>query len=537
MFQKTAVITTLFILATGVVSSRNQACTARGFASLGLKGIHITSLNVTATHDLSTSGRNATGGVGIIPDIPGTPAPTVDVCLIQVTYTHPGEHDEVNAYIGLPFNRKDWNSRFVMDGGGGWFAGGKSTILSPLLEGYATSSTDGGHDNNALTAEWGLTKHGKTNWPALIDFSSVAIAEAAKLGKLATKIYYGKEPNYSYWHGCSTGGRQGHAMAQEYPELFDGIVGGAPAVSWDKFAPAGWWAPFMAQLLDTRPPTCVLDAFTAAATEACDELDGVKDGIIALPGQCHFKATSLVGQKINCTDPAGEITITTKMAKLVEAIWEGPRSKDGRFEWYGFHYDSSLTSMLGTTCTSIDNCTVIPFPIADDWVKVFLARDPSFTSEGLDHDDYDRLFRQSIKQYSSIIGTSSPDLSKMKHTGTKLLAWHGMADQLVPTNGTVDYYTRATAFDPHVSDYYRFFLAPGVTHCGYGIGFDPSQTVFGAMRAWVENGTVPDRLEAVASAVGASDATAKRTGYLCPYPQVFTYKGGDPNVASSFTCV
>ena len=280
-----------------------------------------------------------------------------------------------------------------------------------------------------------------------------------------------------------------------------------------------------------------MDAFTAAATEACDELDGVKDGIIAYPGQCHFDAYSLVGQNINCTDPDGEIKITKKMAKLVQAIWEGPRSKDGRFEWYGFHYDSSLTSMLGTTCTSVNDCTVIPFPIADDWVKVFLARDPTFSPEGLTREDYDRLFHESIEQYSGIIGTSNPDLSKMKQVGTKLLAWHGMADQLVPTNGTVDYYTSATAFDPHVSDYYRLFLAPGVTHCGYGIGFDPSQTVFGAMRAWVENGTVPDRLEAVASAVGSSDPTATRTGYLCPYPQIFTYTGGDPNAASSFTCV
>lgn len=250
MFRQTAVAATLLSLITSVLSSRGHpACTSRHFASLDLPGIHITSLNVTAAHSLSTSGRNATGGVGIVPDVPGVPAATVNVCLIQVTYTHPGEHDEVNAYIGLPFNRNDWNSRFVMDGGGGWFAGGFSTILSPLLEGYATSSTDGGHNDNALTAEWGLTKSGRTNWPALADFSSVAIAEAAKLGKLATELYYGTEPCYSYWHGCSTGGRQGHAMAQEYPEIFDGIVAGAPAVSWDKFAPAGWWAPFLAQLL------------------------------------------------------------------------------------------------------------------------------------------------------------------------------------------------------------------------------------------------------------------------------------------------
>lgn len=249
IFRTAAAIAILCSLITSVVASRASTCTRSRFSSLRLKDIHIKSLNVTAAHGLSTSGRNATGGVGIILDIPGIPAPTVDICLITVTYTHPGKHDLVNTYIGLPLDPKNWNSRFVMDGGGGWYAGGESEVLSPVLSGYSSSSTDGGHDNSALTADWGLTSEGKTNWPALQDFSSVAIAEAAKLGQMATKIYFGKVPKYSYWHGCSTGGRQGHAMAQEYPELFDGIVGGAPAVSWDKFAPAGWWAPFMAQLL------------------------------------------------------------------------------------------------------------------------------------------------------------------------------------------------------------------------------------------------------------------------------------------------
>lgn len=288
---------------------------------------------------------------------------------------------------------------------------------------------------------------------------------------------------------------------------------------------------------DVRPPTCVLDAFTNAAIEACDELDGVKDGIIALPGQCHFQASSLIGQKVQCIDPSGEITITKKMADLVAAVWEGPQSEDGRFEWYGFHYDSNLASMIGTTCTSIDDCTIIPFSVSDDWVKVFLARDASFNTSSLTLQDYDRLFRQSIHQFSSVIGTENADLRKMKRAGTKMIAWHGMQDQLVPTNGTVNYYDRVLELDPHAADYYRFFLAPGVTHCGFGPGFDPAQTVFGTLQAWVENGTVPDHLEGVAVAVAPSNTSATRTAYLCPYPEVFTYTGGNANDASSFTCV
>jgi feruloyl esterase len=247
-----AVIVAISGLAPGTLASHASPCSAKTFKSLKIKGIDIKSLDVTATHNLSTSGRNATGGVGVIPDIPGTSAPTVDICLVTITYTHHGQGDVVNTYIGLPLDAKDWNSRFLMDGGGAWYAGGESEVLAPVLAGYASSSTDGGHDNTASTGDWVLTKDGHINWPNVWDFSSIAIAEAAVLGKKATKLYYGCEPKYSYWHGCSTGGRQGHAMAQQYPELFDGIVGGAPAVNWDKFAPAGFWGPLTAQILGKR---------------------------------------------------------------------------------------------------------------------------------------------------------------------------------------------------------------------------------------------------------------------------------------------
>ena len=251
------IVTTFLLLSgllTGTFASKNPytpICSTKTFKSLRLEGIEIKKLDVTAKHNFSTSGRNATGGVGIIPDIPGVTTPTVDICLITLTYTHPGQHDLINTYIGLPLNSKDWNSRFLMHGGGAWYSGGPSSVLTPVLLGYASSSTDGGHEASASTADWGLTSRGKTNWPTLRDFSSVALSEAAVLGKLATRLYFGTKAEYSYWHGCSTGGRQGHALAQEHPELFDGIVAGAPAISWDKFATAGLWGPFVAQLLGT----------------------------------------------------------------------------------------------------------------------------------------------------------------------------------------------------------------------------------------------------------------------------------------------
>lgn len=118
-----------------------------------------------------------------------------------------------------------------------------------------------------------------------------------------------------------------------------------------------------------------------------------------------------------------------------------------------------------------------------------------------------------------------------------MISWHGMQDQLIPTNGTVDYYERVMQFDPDVANYYRLFLAPGVRHCRGGTGFNPGDTIFATLRAWVENGTVPERLEATAAAVRGLNSSATRTGYLCLYPKVFTYIGGDPNSASSFDCI
>ncbi|KAJ5693050.1 hypothetical protein N7462_002473 [Penicillium macrosclerotiorum] len=542
-FHAAATLLALAGMAQSILASGSAAlaCSASTFASLTLNNIDITTLNVTTIHNYSTgssgsTGTGGTGGVSVTSASTGTSASSADICLIGMTYTHPGQNDIVNTFIGLPLDVQDWNSRFLMNGGGGWYAGGENEVLEPVISGYSSSSTDGGHNTSASTADWGLASEGNTNWPALWDFASTAIAEAAVLGKLATEIYFGSSPKYSYWNGCSTGGRQGHAMAQKHPELFDGIVGGAPAINWDKFIPSEWWGALNAQLLNIAPPSCVLEAFTNAAIEACDLLDGVKDSVIAYPGQCHFQASSLVGQSVTCSDPSGVITITKEMAKLVAAMWTGPRSAEGRFEWYGLHYDADLTGLLPTTCTSIDNCTVTPFSISDDWVKVFLARNSTFDTSSLTRQDYDRLFRDSVDQYASVIGTENPDLTDMKRAGTKMIAWHGMQDELIPTNGTVDYYRRARAFDRDLEDYYRFFLAPGVAHCGGGKGFDPSNTIFDTLRAWVENRTVPDRLEAVAAAVGPSNSSATRTAYLCPYPKLFTFTGGDPNSASSFSC-
>lgn len=239
--------------ATAVAAASNSsACTSATFASLTLSNIEIISLNVSALRNQSlASGQDAgTGvGVGIISAPTGETASGVDLCQIAIQYTHPGQNDNVNTYIGLPLDAANWNSRFMMGGGGGWVAGGSGVIIGPVASGYSSSSTDGGHNSATTTAEWGLVSEGNTNWPALNDFASVALDEAAKLGKAATQMYYGKDPTYSYWNGCSTGGRQGHMMAQRFPEHFDGILASASAFNWQKFQTASMYPAFLSELL------------------------------------------------------------------------------------------------------------------------------------------------------------------------------------------------------------------------------------------------------------------------------------------------
>lgn len=208
------------------------ACTHDTFASLGLSNIDILSIDAKLNNvhwDVDDS-LNA---------YPVATNKTVEVCQLTVNYTHPGWGDQITTWVSLPVD--NWNGRFVGMGGSGWITGALSRLGQAVFGGYAAVSTNGGHDEAATVKSWGLSSEGNINWANLQDFSSVALDDAASLGKAATKMFYGKSPEFSYWNGCSTGGRQGLMMAQRYPTQYDGILAGSPAINWDKFIPAEFW--------------------------------------------------------------------------------------------------------------------------------------------------------------------------------------------------------------------------------------------------------------------------------------------------------
>jgi hypothetical protein len=208
--------------------------------------------------------------------------------------------------------------------------------------------------------------------------------------------------------------------------------------------------------------------------------------------------------------------------------------EDGRFVWYGFAYDSDLTDLANTTCTSATNCSPFQAGLLTEWLKVFRKGNKNADLTTLSLEEYSRLFRLSINKYASVIGTGDPDLTSFK-AGGKMITWHGIADQRIPYKNIADYYDQVTALDPNTPDYYRFFMAPSIDHCGYGQGWYLGG-IFDDAVEWVENGKAPDTL--YAEAVWAErPGNVTRAVELCAYPKVLTYVGGKGNQPSSFTCV
>lgn len=401
-------------------------------------------------------------------------------------------------------------------------------MIPAVAEGYAAASTDGGHLSTASTESWALLSPGNVNWALLQNFAAIAVNDMTILGKQVTEAFYSKKIKKSYWNGCSTGGRQGLMMAQRYPGSYDGILAEAPAINWAEFIPTEFWPQRMMYEAGHFPSQCEFDAVTAAAVDACDELDGLKDGVVGIVGGCRFRAEQAIGKAYFCGTTSG--TVSAKTTTIVQSIWDGARDSQGKFQWYGLTHQAPLSGLANTTCGLNGTCTGVPFAITSDWHRIFLDRSNSFDPYSLSMYGWDSAFKLSKNAYTSIMGTSDPDLSLFRKSGAKMITWHGVADQLIFFNGTVDYYKRVLDLDANARDFYRFYSAPGVEHCRGGKGAMPTNPLATLVK-WVEAGEAPERLSASRMVNGQ-----KWEQDLCQYPLNSIYTGGDPKNATSFAC-
>ncbi|MFD9882697.1 tannase/feruloyl esterase family alpha/beta hydrolase [Streptomyces alboflavus] len=479
-----------------------------------------------------TAVRQAGGtihGTGLLGgEVSGVPA----FCQVTVTLTHPGEGDHAKVQTWLPLAK--WNGRFQAIGGSAYSAGDNGVGLGTAVKnGYAVTTTDAGV-GDVLDTDWVLDGKGKVAGTPLKNFASRSQHEAAVVGKAVVDDVYGKRAAYSYFTGCSTGGRQGYMEAQAYPDDYDGILADAPAVNWDEFEVATLWPQVVLNNEKTYPTDCELDAFTGAAVKACDKLDGVRDGLVNDPSRCDFDPRRLIGTKVVCAGE--ELTITAADAAVVRKIWDGPRTTTGRKLWPGVPVGADLKGLARSVTDTDGTVKGQPFQVPALWVQLFLKKDPSFDLTKITYSEFTKLFQQSRAEYDHVIGTDDPDLSTFRKSGGKLLTWHGLDDEYIPTQGTVRYreqVERRMGGAQRVDDFYRLFLAPGTSHCGLN-GQDGSADGLAALADWVEQGKAPRTLPATLT--NTSGEQVERD--LCAYPQVSRYKGsGDPSLATSFRCV
>jgi pimeloyl-ACP methyl ester carboxylesterase len=444
----------------------------------------------------------------------------VDVCSFEVYLTHSDANDAVRILTWLPTGAGDntpWNGRYQGTGGGGFWAGFLENAIGPAAAlGHAASSTDGGYDtSDGEPSPWSRDPQ------LVINFGYLSFHEMTIIGKAATNDFYGRPADYSYWTGCSMGGRQGHSMAQKYPEHYDGILSVAAPTGWDKIGAMVFW-PYLVQSNgeDGFVGLCKLDALTAASVETCKVPQNAEDGVITDPRTCGFQAASQVRTTVTCSDGTQSV-ITDYDAAIWESIRNGPRRQNGDFLWWGLEAGTSYNPWANEPPTNVSN--------AADWVVDFLLKEPDYDIATIDFDLYETLWDQAIEEYNDSWGSDDADLTAFRDRGGKLLAWHGWADERIPPVGSIYYWEQVKAAlggRQEIDKVYRLFTAPGSPHC---TEMSADANDLAVLVDWVENGVAPETLPAATERVFVKN---------CLYPQMLQYNGeGEVQDPDSWSCV
>jgi pimeloyl-ACP methyl ester carboxylesterase len=406
--------------------------------------------------------------------------------------------------------------------------------LGPAIaSGYAASSTDGGHPFDFLAADWMLSEDKSISWDLVHNIATRSLAEQVYVGKSLTEQFYGLQPRYSYWNGCSQGGRQGFAVAQRYPGLLDGVLAAAPALKLLDVVLSGIWPIVAMQEAGTLVSNCEFDWLASKALEECDILDGAKDGVIGDPEACPFDPLSVIGQKMECS--GHKVEVTGAMANVVRRVYQGPTTPFGINIFPGLPHGTPLNVFLNITIDSDGFRTLNDPAVLDVFPRAILLKDPTFNVSKLTTSEFLALWVQANEEYGWILDTDNSDLSAFRDIGAKLLSWHGISDPIIPYQNTVKYRQRVEremGGAKAVNDYFRLFLASGVGHCGLGAGpvpIDPLER----LRDWVEKGEPPETLTSETKNQEGELVTRD----LCRYPKNPKYLAtGDINKASSWGC-
>jgi pimeloyl-ACP methyl ester carboxylesterase len=509
-----AIVSAVFLTVLALHSRPAFAASCESLASLLLPNTTITAAQLVAAGAYvapvppGRAGAPGRGGAGQgrgnqFADLPA-------FCRVAASIRPSGDSD-IKMELWMPAS--GWNSKFVVPGNGG-FAGtvAPAGLATNLRNGYAAATTDTGHEGGSGAF---MMDHPER----LTDFADRAIHETAAKGKAIVAAFYGNGPKLSYFNGCSTGGRQALTAAQRFPDDFDGIVAGAPAIYASKQSAGQIWIWNATHKDDASFLTPAKYAVLHDAVVAqCDVLDGVKDGVLEDPTRCKFDP-----KVVQCKDGQADAPncLTAPQVEAARKIYTGAKNNKGELVFSPLFPGSELgwASSAGAQ----------PVGYAIDVYRYVVMRDPKWDPLTLNYDSDIAKADKVVGQLTAI----DPDLTKLLQHG-KLLIYAGWSDPGIPPGYIVDYYKNVLAKTKvkNVRAAARLFMVPGMGHCGGGDGTS-SFDMLSALDQWVEKGKAPEQIPASRLKDGAVD----RTRPLCPYPQIATYKGsGSIDEAANFVC-
>jgi feruloyl esterase len=433
-----------------------------------------------------------------------------------------GEEFGIGFAVALP-ETAAWNGDLMMMGGGGgngviaYPAGAQYTGEKPALaRGFAVVSTDTGHKSKTGPFDFSFMR----DQQAYLDFAFMANAEVAEVAKHIVASYYAKPTAYSYFIGCSTGGREGMILSQRYPAEFNGIVSGDPAMRTGVSNVAiGKWIPVAYNLAAPKDATGTPDIgklisdsdrrlFMDALMKKCDAKDGVADGLIFNPLACDFDPDELA-----CKPGQTEGCIAPRTTAAIKKAFSGPKNSYGTQVYPGFLYDSGIALKGGVPGL------LVPTPGG------IFGRYPTATEIDVD--------KEALHVSDPLVEPASTNLSTFSSNGGKLIFFHGDSDPWFSPLDTLQYYQSLAATNggaDKVAEWSRIYLVPGMTHCAGGPSLDQFD-MLSPLVNWVEKGAAP------ASVTATGKTFPGRSRPLCAYPTHAQYSGTeDTEDAKNFRC-
>ena len=491
-------------------------------------------------------------------------------CNVTITYTHSGKGDTVVVKYALP-SPSDFKSRFYVAGGGGFSLSNDAT--GGLQYGAVGGATSAGYDAfNYSYDEVVLYGNGSINWDATHMFAYQALGEMTLVGKAITPRFYGLSTDtkiYTYFEGCSDGGREGMSQVQRWGEQYDGVIAGAPAFRYAQQQVLHVFSSEVEHTLNYYPPPCELDKIVNATIAACDPLDGRTDGVVSRTDLCklHFNLSSIIGEPYYCasqnsssmgmgpskrqaggstqtSQPTQNGTVSPEGVAVAQAIYDGLHNSNGERAYLSWQIASQLADAGTQYNSTTDSWELSITSMGGEYVAKFIQLLNIDNLSTLDNVTYDTLVDWmdiGMVRYLDSLQTTLPDLTPFQSSGGKLLHFHGESDPSIPSASSVHYWQSVRSImygrqPPEESlealkSWYQFYLIPGAAHCGTNT-LQPGpypQNNMQIMIDWVENDVQPTRLNATVS----SGTYKGETQMLCPWPTRPLWRGN----STTFECV